>query len=151
MAAHGTSMTERRGRRTPAGAWLGVIAMLLQVLLPVLVGFEMSGAAAAGGSGAGPCLLMHGAAPSDQPDAAAPAHHHEGGAPAEDAPYGKGLVPCCALCTALQAAHGFTTPAAIGVPAPRFHGVAAPAGADEPVVVATYSASYSSRAPPPIG
>jgi hypothetical protein len=149
MAAHGTSMTERRDRQTPAGTWLGLVAMLLQVLLPVLVGLEMSGAAGAGGNAAGPCLLMHADAPAGAPDAAPPSHHH-GGAPAEDAPYGKGLVPCC-LCQALQAAHGFTPPAVIALPAPRFHGVAALGGADEPVVTATYSAVYSSRAPPLIG
>jgi hypothetical protein len=127
--------------------------MLLQVLLPLLVGFEMAGAAAAGERGAGPCLLMHAAAPSGAPDAhaASPAHHHHGGTPAENAPYGKGLVPCCALCTALHATLSFTPPAMIALPAPRFHGIAAPGGTDEPAVVATFAAAYSSRAPPLIG
>jgi hypothetical protein len=147
MAAHGTDMTGNRGRETPAGAWLATIAMLLQVLLPVLVGFAMSDAATAGGSDTH-CLLMHASGPSGAPDATPPAHHHGGGAPAENAPYGKGLVPCCPLCTALQAVHGFTTPPAIGVPAPRFNGSVASVSADEPLVATTYSAAYSSRAPP---
>jgi hypothetical protein len=139
-----------QGRDSGTGAWLAIVAMLVQILLPVLAGFEMSGAARARAGADGLCPL-HEAAASDAPDAAAAAHHRAASGPSDEAPSGNGLAPCCPLCTALHAGQPFVGPADVLLPAPHVRGATDMAAAGEPAVAATYAASYSSRAPPPIG
>jgi hypothetical protein len=139
-------MMRSGGREAPDGAWLGILAVLLQLFLPVLV---ISDAAMAAGA---PCPFRADVAATAPGDAATSAELHDRGQnnPAADVPY-RAKLACCAVCTAVHVAHASTAPRMLVIAAPRIHREGAWRSPDQAAVASTYAASYSSRAPPSIG
>ena len=146
------SQYRRTARKT--SAWLAFVAVLIQALVPNIVGAEIALAVGQGleiGLESCPFGHLH---PSVVPHAAA--HHHDG-QPDEDAPPanhssdGGGLADACSICIALHTGGQFTAPAEFQVTAPQAlpRALAMVARRDRfnSVVVST---AYDARAPPPI-
>jgi hypothetical protein len=132
-------MAPRRQKRFALAAWLGVLALGIQALIPVFLAAEIELAAAQGGKSVfSLCAFGHLHSVAHRPDGPSRA-------PIDDDTE-QGAV--CPICIALQASVPFTAPAQIALPLP----------ADRPldVVVATLAATaekivtaaYRSRAPP---
>jgi hypothetical protein len=125
-------MTARRQRRRFA-AWLGLAALALQALVPLLVAGEIALAARAGDERVFElCAFGH--------------LHEEGvpGKPGRDEDRGT----LCPICVALHAAPVFTPAAAASLAVPAFHGIEIRVAATRlPAPRFAYS-FYRSRAPP---
>jgi hypothetical protein len=129
----------RRKQRRAVTAWLGLLALVLQVLVPLLVAGEIAAAAKAGDSSVFELCLF--------------GHLHE-----VTAPHGTGTsggadrhtnaADLCPICIALHASPVFTAPVATALPLPMQQeiGVSLPAQR-QPAKLAT-PAAYRSRAPP---
>ncbi len=145
MVARAARRTRSRGRFPFAGAyWLGLLALGIQTLLPLLVALEMQLA-----TGDGPlaeafefCPLGHVHAAADRD------HHHQ---PADSHPHHQGLTDGCAVCLALHGGQAFTAAPALVLPAPGLGGEALSLAAPVLGSLAAIPASYHPRAPPALG
>jgi hypothetical protein len=123
-----------RGKRRAIVAWLGLFALTVQVLIPLILGAEITLAA----SGSEPdvfdlCSLHH-------VDAAPP-----GGTGKSDRHGGHHL---CPICLALLASPAFTQTAAPSLPPPTAHAAAIERLEKREVPHRLVLLSYRSRAPP---
>jgi hypothetical protein len=122
-----------RAQRRLIAAWLGLIALALQVELPLLVAVEISFAnRAAANSAFEICGYGHGAQRATEPSHRRP-------------PNGDGL---CPICIALHAGPVFTAPATLDLPMPAATAIAAAAPRIRPEPRAVILSAYRSRAPP---
>lgn len=125
-----------KGQRRIIAAWLGLIALALQVELPLLVAVEISLASrAAANSAFEICGYGHGPAAAGAPGQTSHHQHRDG----------DGL---CPICIALHAGPVFTAPAILALPLPTAPAIAAATAESrsEPRFVALVA--YRSRAPP---
>jgi Protein of unknown function (DUF2946) len=133
-------MAVRKGERTFAAAWLGLLALAVQALLPVLLAVEIGISRADGTRGLfSECAYghRHVAAPqggSGKPSDT-PGHDDGDGGP-------------CPVCIALLAAPPFTAPTEIALPLPVAGPVDALAYFDLRAPATSIAAAYRSRAPP---
>lgn len=128
-------MRWRRRQRTRLTAWLGLAALAIQVLLPLVLAAEISAAAAAGEHSVFELCVF--------------GHPHHGLAPGDaDGKSDADLGTVCPICVALQASPVFTAPAIAALPLPAMQAtdiaVAAARVSPRPVALA----AYRSRAPP---
>ncbi|HEX6840819.1 MAG TPA: DUF2946 family protein [Stellaceae bacterium] len=133
-------MTPRKRSRIAFAAWLGVVALAIQALIPALLAAEIEIAGREHGASAFTlCAFghVHLATTHDEPGGTHTPQHDDGlGAP-------------CPICIALIASPAFTAPAPVALPLPLASPIAALApsdGQEAPVRFAT--TAYRSRAPP---
>ena len=133
-------MTPRKRPRIAFAAWLGIVALAIQALIPALLAAEIEIAGRERGASVFTlCAFghVHVAATHDEPGGTdRPQHDDELGA-------------ACPICIALIASPAFTAPPPIALPLPMASAIAAPApsdGQEAPVRFAT--TAYRSRAPP---
>ena len=133
-------MTPRKRSRIAFAAWLGIVALAIQALIPALLAAEIEVAGREHGASAFTlCAFghVHLATTQDKPGSTDTPQHDDGlGAP-------------CPICIALIASPAFTAPPPVAVPLPVASAVAALAprdGHETPVRFAT--TAYRSRAPP---
>lgn len=122
-------------------AWLGLFALAIQAVLPLVVAVEISLAAGAGRDSAFEICEyghVHAAAPHDEDDAPGKSHHHDRGD-------GDGL---CPICIALHAAPVFTAPATLPLPLPAARQVVIAAVEPRSPAHPVTPSAYRSRAPP---
>ena len=133
-------MRPRKRPRIAFAAWLGIIALAIQALIPALLAAEIE--IAGNEHGASVFTLcafghLHVATTRDEPGGTdTPQHDEELGAP-------------CPICIALIASPAFTAPPQVALPLPLANAVAALApidGQEAPVRLA--ATAYRSRAPP---
>ena len=124
----------RRRLRRKSIAWLGLLALLIQALLPLVVGAEVA-VIAKSGDHALIELCAFGHLHVDHDTDGRPGHHHH----SDD---------LCPICVALQASPAFTTPAPTVLPLPSATPirVAATVAPVAPRLLAF--TAYRSRAPP---
>jgi len=128
------------GERRTIAAWLGLIALAIQMALPLVVAAEVSLAAGAGEDSVFELCEyghVHAAAPHDADEPDGKPQHHKGDGDL-----------LCPICIALHAGPVFTAPAALGLPVPTAATIAAaaPEMRTAPRLVAV--TAYRSRAPP---
>jgi hypothetical protein len=129
-------MSSRRSQRISIAAWLGILSLAIQALVPALLAAEIRLAQSEQGQSIFTlCAYGH-------------LHTHaaqqEGDTPSHDDDIGT----ICPICIALLASPTFTAPPEIALPLPA---VAHVESADESPCAfprATYAAAYHSRAPP---
>ena len=146
------SQYRRNARKT--SAWLAFVAVLIQALVPNIVGAEIALAASEGLEvGLLNCPFGH-LHPSVVPHAAA---HHHGGASDEDTPPANhtpdsgGLADACSICIALHSGGQFTAPAEFQVFAPQAQPRAlAMVARRDRFTSLVVSTAYDARAPPQI-
>jgi hypothetical protein len=133
-------MTPRKRSRIALAAWLGIVALAIQALIPALLAAEIEIAGQEHGASVFTlCAFghVHLAITHDEPSGTdKPQHDGELGAP-------------CPICIALIASPAFTAPAPMALPLPVASAIAALApgdGQQAPVRFAT--TAYRSRAPP---
>jgi hypothetical protein len=126
-------------KRFRIAAWLGLVALGIQALIPALLAVEIRMARAEGGH-AVVALCIHGQAVSRH-DADGPSH-----APGSD----ENGSAVCPICVALQASPAFTAPAPVILPLPAIHYVATAVVVPQPAVRSVTAAAYRSRAPPSV-
>jgi hypothetical protein len=139
-ATGGASMRWKRRQRNAVAAWLGLFALGLQALVPLLVAAEITVAGKAGDHSVFELCLFghpHGAAPSDAAGApgSADQHHTDHG-------------DLCPICIALHASPLFTAPAAAPLPLPALEDVAPVLTPRHGALRLLALAAYRSRAPP---
>jgi hypothetical protein len=128
-------------KRFRIAAWLGLVALGIQALIPALVAVEIAVARAEGGDSVFTlCVYGHVHAVSHR---GADSHSHDSG---DDEDGGT----VCPICLALQASPAFTAPAPVVLPLPavRYLETAVLVARPEPRSVTT--AAYRSRAPPSV-
>jgi len=130
------SIRHRRGRRS--GAWLGLLAVAIQIFLPFVIAAEIRAMAAEE-------LVL-----ADAFDPATTCLHDVSGQPRGDhrAPL-HGAVSGCPICVALAAAHAFAPPAAPLQALPHVVESDLVTAAIAPRTASILAAPYQSRAPPP--
>ena len=132
-------MRPRKRPRFAFAAWLGIVALAIQALIPALLAAEIDIADHEGGSNIFTlCAFghLHVASHDEQDGRSTPAP--------DDGPDA-----ICPICIALLASPAFTAPAPVAVPLPVVIGVvAAPIPGERPLPVRLATASYRSRAPP---
>ena len=136
-------MGMRRLKRSAFAGWLAVIALSIQALIPALLAAEISVADTGSGGLFTLCAYGH---------LHVATHHHEGsGVPHDshegDNDEGEGGT-LCPICVALLASPVFTAAPAVFLPLPTARPVEVVAASDASFVVASFQASYRSRAPP---
>ena len=146
------SQYRRNARKT--SAWLAFVAVLIQALVPNIVGAEIALAASQGleiGLESCPFGHLH---LNVVPHAAA--HHHDG-QPDEDTPPANhssdsgGLADACSICIALHSGGQFTAPVEFQVIAPQAQPRPLPMVARRDRFISlVVSTAYDARAPPPI-
>ena len=129
-----------RRKRSSVAAWLGVVALAIQAVLPLLVAVEISLAASAGENSVFELCEyghIHAAAPHEADGAPGKSRHHDGDGG-----------PLCPICIALHAGPVFTAPAILALPLPAVRDIATalPEMQRSPHLVALVA--YRSRAPP---
>jgi hypothetical protein len=131
-----------RRERIALAAWFGAAAMLVQVLLPLLIGAELSLAGAGELPLAAASIVAPGESVAHRHVAAQ--HHHPG--------HGShSQMVACPICLALAAGQAFTASAA-AMPAPPQATAAILDRAAQPTAPNPLNpVSYSARAPPVIG
>ena len=112
-----------------AAAWFGGVAMLVQVLLPLLVAAEIGMAA------------RHELSVAQAP-AAIHDHHPASGAHPHPSSHG------CPLCLAIASGQGFVAAAALPVPLPALLVFAVVAAPSTPRLDSFLTLTYQARAPP---
>jgi Protein of unknown function (DUF2946) len=132
-------MARRRPRRIAAfAAWLGMIALAVQALIPVLVAAEIQIAATEPGKSVFTfCAFGH-------LHVAQPAADGSPSTPTGDEDQGS----VCPICVALQAAPPFTAPGQIALPVPVALPVTIVIADALPAAKIVATAAYRSRAPP---
>lgn len=133
-------MTPRKRSRIAFAAWLGIVALAIQALIPALLAAEIEIAGQEHGASVFTlCAFghVHLATTHDEPSGTDTPQHDDGlGAP-------------CPICIALLASPAFTAPAPVALPLPLASPIASLApsdGQEAPVRFAT--TAYRSRAPP---
>ena len=126
-------MRGRRQRRRFA-AWLGLFALALQALVPLLVAGEIALATRSGDHSVFELCAF--------------GHVHEEGAPGKAGGHDEDRGTVCPICVALHAAPVFTPATVASLPVPAFRGIAIAAVAAPlpPRILA--ETAYRSRAPP---
>jgi len=122
--------------------WLALLAIGVQLVLPLSVGLQIAArgtASALTAFNTELCLADHSVASpdADANDRSGPGNTHN------DNPAGG-----CPLCLALQAMHAFTDASIAPLPAPRISGKSLAVAAHDAPTPVTDVASYQSRAPP---
>ena len=129
-----------RGKRTAFAAWLGLLALAIQAVVPLLVAAEIAFAAKAGdGSVFELCVFGH--------VHAAPVPDAEGGGTPSN-PKNADLASICPICVALHASPVFIAVVVAALPLPAFREVAAGLPEVRRAPPPTPLAAYRSRAPP---
>jgi hypothetical protein len=136
-------MRLRELRRAAWAAWLGVLALVLDALVPVHAAFDLADAFAAPSHGAARSLAWHVLALAvghEEPDGQPGGDHHHHRHHSHHT--------TCAVCSAAGTLAGFAAAAAFLLPAPHSIGVSTllASAAEEPR--RTPAAAYRSRAPP---
>jgi hypothetical protein len=129
-------MRWRRKPRRAVAAWLGLFALVLQTLVPLLVAGEIADAAKAGDHSVFELCLF--------------GHLHQGppaGAPGGDRHSGD-AGDLCPLCVALHASPVFTTPTVAALPLPAVQAIGTPLPPHQRSAGRIASAASRSRAPP---
>ena len=126
-------MRFRRHERRCLAAWLGLICLAVQALLPLLLAVEI---AAQPFDPAAEALCLHSSAAPPQPDQTP--HHHSG-------------ISGCPICLTLAASAAFTEPTPLALPLPDLVRSDAYAHAEGGPRTQFFRASYRSRAPPQLG
>jgi hypothetical protein len=139
-ALQGRRTMQGRRKRSTVAAWLGLVALAIQAVLPLLVAVEISLAAGAGENSVFELCEyghVHAAAPHEADGAPGKSHHRDGG---------DGAI--CPICIALHAGPVFTAPAILALPLPTVREIATalPEMRRSPRLVALVA--YRSRAPP---
>jgi len=132
-------MRPRKRQRIALAAWLGIVALAIQALIPALLAAEIEIAGTERGASVFTlCAFghIHVATPHDEQDG------H--GAPPSD----EGLSAPCPICIALIASPAFTAPPQIELPLPVAGTVDALAPTDGQALLRFVTAAYRSRAPP---
>ncbi|HKW52523.1 MAG TPA: DUF2946 family protein [Stellaceae bacterium] len=133
-------MRPRKRPRIAFAAWLGIVALAIQALIPALLAAEIEIAGKEHGASVFTlCAFghVHFATPHDEQDGK------------NTPPSDEGTSAPCPICIALIASPAFTAPPQIALPLPLASAIAAPAstdGQEAPVRLAT--TAYRSRAPP---
>jgi hypothetical protein len=133
-------MRPRKRPRIVFAAWLGIIALAIQALIPALLAAEIEIAGQEHGASVFTlCAFghLHVATTHDEPGGTNTPQHDEE------------LGETCPICIALIASPAFTAPAQVALPMPLASAIAALApidGQEAPVRFAT--TAYRSRAPP---
>jgi len=133
-------MRQSKRLRSAFAAWLGIVALAIQALIPALLAAEIEIADREHGASVFTlCAFghVHLATTHDEPGGSNTPQHD-----------GK-LGAACPICIALIASPAFTAPAPVALPLPLASAIAAPAPIDAqeaPVRFAT--SAYRSRAPP---
>jgi hypothetical protein len=143
--APGALLNKRASLTFPT--WLALLALGVQLALPLSVGIEIAhhGAAPIGEAAADNlCSVTHPHATSAND--AHPASHREKNGSGSQIPAG-----ACALCAALNVMHTFTVAPVPAVPSPARTASNRPVAAHDAAVAAAPSAVYRSRAPPLVG
>jgi len=133
-------MRPRKRPRIAFAAWLGIVALAIQALIPALLAGEIEIAGREHGAGVFTlCAFghLHVAATHDEPGGTnTPQQDDERGA-------------ACPICIALIASPAFTAPAPVALPLPLASPIAALAPSDGQEAPARFAATaYRSRAPP---
>lgn len=132
-------MTPRRRKRHAVAAWLGIVALVIQALIPALLAAEVQ--LAGGEGGQGPFTLcafghLHArSAPDPGGTSGSPQHDEDMGA-------------TCPVCIALLASPPFTAPGAVVLPLPAGYPVEALTATAGQARLTLATAAYRSRAPP---
>jgi Protein of unknown function (DUF2946) len=131
-------MVRSRPKRFALAAWLGMIALAVQSLIPVLLAAEIQIAATEPGKSVFTlCAFGHIHVAPPAADGSTPT-------PAGDEDQGT----VCPICIALQAAPPFTAPAQIALPVPVALPLAIVVADAQPAARIVATAAYRSRAPP---
>ena len=132
-------MRPRKRPRIAFAAWLGIVALAIQALIPALLAAEIDIAGTERGASVF-TLCAFGHAHFATP------HDEQGG---KDTPQSdEGLSAPCPICIALIASPAFTTPPQIALPLPVAGTIDAPAASDGQTSLRFVAAAYRSRAPP---
>ena len=130
-------MVWSRPKRIALAAWLGLLALAVQSLIPVLLAAEIQIAATQSGKSVFTlCAFGH----------IHVAHGADGKAPDSSGDEDQGTV--CPICVALQAAPPFTAPPQIALPLPAALPLATIVADTRPAAKHVTTAAYRSRAPP---
>ena len=132
-------MGPRKRSRTTLAAWLGIVALAIQALIPALLAAEIDIAGQERGASVFTlCAFghLHFSAQHDQQDG-------------KDTPSSDdGLSAPCPICIALIASPAFTAPPQIALPLPVGGSVDALAPSDRQAPLRLVTTAYRSRAPP---
>jgi hypothetical protein len=130
-------MVWSRPKRIALAAWLGLLALAVQSLIPVLLAAEIEIAATQSGKSVFTlCAFGH----------IHVAQGSDGKAPDSTGDEDHGTV--CPICIALQAAPPFTTPPQIALPLPAAQPLEIVVAHTRPAAKHVTTAAYRSRAPP---
>ena len=132
-------MRPRKRSRIAFAAWLGIVALAIQALIPVLLAAEIEIAGKERGASVFTlCAFghLHVATPHDETGGK--------GTPQPD----EGVSAPCPICIALIASPAFTAPPQIALPLPVAGAVAALAPSDRQAPPRLVATAYRSRAPP---
>ena len=133
-------MRPRKRSRLAFAAWLGIVALAIQALIPALLATEIDIADREHGASVFTlCAFGH----------VHLATTHDGAGGTDTPQHDDELGAACPICIALIASPGFTAPAPVALPLPLASAIALPApieGQEAPVRLAT--TAYRSRAPP---
>jgi hypothetical protein len=121
-------------KRFRIAAWLGLVALGIEALIPALIAAEI---AIGGESVSTFCVYGHVHAVSHR-GADGQSHDSDGG----------GLI--CPICVALQTSPAFTAPAPVVLPLPAVRYLATAVVVPQPAPRSVTTAAYPSRAPPSI-
>ena len=131
-------MVRPRPKRIALAAWLGLLALAVQALIPVLLAAEIEIAARERGKSVFTlCVFGH---------LHVAQHSGDGKAPLPTGDDDRGTV--CPICIALQAAPPFTAPPQIALPLPATLPLDAVTADARPAQKTVAAAAYRSRAPP---
>jgi DUF2946 family protein len=128
-------------KRSAFAGWLAVIALSIQALIPALLAAEISVADTGSGGLFTLCAYGHLHLAAHRDGTGSPGHSHEG----EEGGEGGAL---CPICVALLASPLFTAAPAVFLPLPASRPAEAVAASESSFAVASFRASYRSRAPP---
>ena len=133
-------MTPRKRSRIAFAAWLGIVALAIQALIPALLAAEIDIAGREGGASIFTlCAFGHVHVDST----------HDGQGGTDTPQHDDELGAACPICIALIASPAFTAPTPVALPLPMASAIAALAridGQEAPLRFAT--TAYRSRAPP---
>jgi hypothetical protein len=133
-------MALRKRERISAAAWLGLLALAIQVLLPTLLAFEISIAGAEGATGLfSDCAYGHRHVAAQQ---------NGGGKPSDTPRHDDGSADPCPICIALLASSSFMVPSDITLCVPAGAPIEAPSAIEAAAPTTSVAAAYRSRAPP---
>lgn len=130
-------MAARRLKRIAVAAWLGILALGIQSLVPVLLAAEIQIAATEGGKSVFTLCVF--------------GHLHSKAQPGDGKPSSaddQDQDTICPICIALQASPPFTAPAQIALPLPSGRPLDAAVATQAPAPQRIATAAYRSRAPP---